>query len=122
MQSISDAQISNLLGRQLRSWLNESEGERRRPMNDDELAEYMEVLRQFQGDARESLALGDYSGVRDWADEVLREAGLSLAPSAPEYRQICRGLLQVRLLGLEIDRQLTVTDYHETPEPALACC
>lgn len=60
--------------------------------------------------AREALATGRYSGVKDFADEILESNGFEASPGSTEYKQLCREILkgQIELCQLLKDRSLGI--------------
>lgn len=106
--------FTDLLQKCLQKWLAEAEEDRAmrsRPLTEDELEDTLEALSSLETDARETLALCDYSRISRYVDDLITEQGLNVTKDSPAYRTLCRDLLRTHIKFLETEQRRTVGDY-----------
>jgi integrase len=107
--------FTDLLQKCLQKWLAEAEEDRAmrsRPLTEDELEDTLEALSFLETDARETLALCDYSRISRYVDELLIEHEISgVTKDSPTYRTLCRELLRTHIRYMETEQRRAVGDY-----------
>ena len=87
--------------------------------SDDPVAQDTTILAGFVGRARKALANNDFGPVRNIADGVLEEAGLTLDPSSTAYARLCRGLLRAQVEYFRLAEAWRGGDFSVTPADPL---
>lgn len=116
--------IDRLMKEHLRELLDEAEADRAataKPWTRERLEEQDFGLWSLAGDARESLALNDYSEISKHVDELLRQKGLEGVEKGSEtYGRLCRELLKVHIRFYEIEQRRLWGDYSDHVEEELS--
>lgn len=96
--SLSPETITQILQDLLRAELDEAERtiSSARPQSREASDDYLEILRDHQEHQRD-LSENHLRTAYRWADEALAERGLTADKSSQEYRDLCRGVLKVRI-------------------------
>jgi hypothetical protein len=97
--SLTAAAINKILQDLLRVEVEEAERSTAsaRPQSREKSDDYLEILRDHREAHARDLSENDLTSVHRWADDALAERGLTVDKSSQEYRELCRGILRVRI-------------------------
>ncbi len=115
--TLTPEQTETMARRFLKRTLDNAETDRRAtPMLDEARQQRRHAFALPADDARDALADGETPRyVREAADALLREHGLTVGPDSDGYRALCRAILRSSVEFHEIESRRTVGDYSATP-------
>jgi hypothetical protein len=124
--TLTPEKISSILAELLHAEIEEAEqtivAAKGRSREDAE--DYVDILSDHRAEYAQALAENDLKSAYQWADDALAKRGFVADRSSPEYRQLCRGILRVRIeatdeeIKVGIYRRNTLGD-RQTSLPAL---
>ncbi|MBP2312434.1 site-specific integrase [Azospirillum soli] len=88
-------------------------------LSGDPVAHDTTILGEFVERARKALANNDFAPVRNIAEGVLQDAGLTLDPSSTAYARLCRGLLRAQVEYFRLAEAWRGGDFSVTPADPL---
>jgi uncharacterized protein DUF6538 len=97
--SLSSETISSILQDLLRGEIEQAESAivSAQPESREQSDDYIGILRDHREEYARDLSENDLSSAYRWADDALAERGLTADKSSQEYRELCRGILRVRI-------------------------
>jgi integrase len=118
--NLTSDQIHDLVQKFLRKYIDDLEDryledQDNNPIqNQREFNSYLVELDGIRDDILLYLASGQYHTVKGIADRLLKESGFQLNQTAPEFVQLCRGILRTQLQGIELEKRQMLTGSIET--------
>ena len=114
MAELTDTQIKALLWSYLKKILEEDEKNRALGKKswaaEEALADHVDAMAYLQHDCERELAIGNYSRATGAVDRLLAEKGIKLDRDGLSYKKLCRGMMEVMIEHLEIEKNLALSD------------
>ena len=114
MAELTDTQITALLRSYLERILEENERDRalgRKSWTDEAgLDDHVDAMAYLQHGCRMELAIGNYSRATGAVERLLDEKEIELDRDGSSYKELCCGMMKVKINDLEIDMRRTRHD------------
>jgi integrase len=111
---LSHDEIRDLLRGYFKNILDEFEGSRDVPTDENELERQLDGLWYIKSEWKEQLDRGDYKEISSRVDDLLEESGIDVDRDSNTYKDLCKLMLRGMIEVAELMEKRTGNDYPES--------